>query len=60
MTLDEARNYMVERVKMAKYNGRTDIDIDLDTAIDITAALIEHTWDDNTDPIGLSNVDKMR
>ncbi len=51
MTLDEARQYMVERVKAAKYNGQKEIEITLDVAIDIAAALITHTWDDTTEPI---------
>ena len=57
MTLDDARKYMVERVKTAKYNGQMDIEIDLDTAIDIAAALIHHTWDDTTEPIGTLGMD---
>lgn len=57
MTLDDARQYMVERVKMAKYNGRKEIEIDLNTAIDIAAALITHTWDDTTEPVGMLGID---
>lgn len=57
MTLDEAREYMVERVKAAKYNGQREIEIKLDVAIDITAALITHTWDDTTEPIGILGID---
>jgi hypothetical protein len=57
MTLDDARQYMVERVKMAKYHGQTEIEIELNTAIDITSALITHTWDDTTESISTLGID---